>query len=190
METQFTTNIKKTIKNWWAPIVIGILLTLTAIWTFTSPQESYLALSIIFSLSFLTAGIVDIIFSISNRENIKNWGWNLAFGIITAIMGVLMLINPAISMVTLPLYVGFVILFRSIMAIGWATDLKAQGFLDWGNLMVMGILGTIFAFILLWNPILGGMTIVFWTGVAFLFAGIFNIYLGFRLRKVHKNISE
>lgn len=185
METQFQnidSQIKKSLKNWWVPMLIGVLLVGTAIWTFVSPIESYLALSILFSVSFLMSGLLEIYFSVSNRKVISNWGWNLAFGIITAIVGVMMLINPQISMITLPLYVGFVVLFRSIIAIGWATDLNQA------NLMAIGILGVIFSFILLWNPVFGGMTIVFWTGFAFLMSGIFSLYLSFKLRKAFKEM--
>ncbi len=187
METQFQfidTQIRKDLKNWWAPLLIGVLLIVTAIWTFTSPMSSYLALSILFSISFLVSGILEIYFSIANKEAITNWGWNLAFGIITAIVGVMMLINPEISMVTLPLYVGLVILFRSIMAIGWATDISE------GSLMILGILGILFAFVLLWNPVFAGMTIVFWTGFSFLISGIFSCYLAFKLRKVYKQVKS
>lgn len=186
METQFQdidTQIKKNLKHWWAPLLIGILLIITAIWTFASPLASYLALSVLFSVSFLVSGILEIYFSISNKETISNWGWNLAFGIITAIVGIMMLINPEISMITLPLYVGFVILFRSITAIGWGTDLNQ------GSLTVLGVLGILFAFVLIWNPISGGMTLVFWTGFAFLMSGIFSCYLAIQLRKAHKEIE-
>ncbi|MGB1268692.1 MAG: HdeD family acid-resistance protein [Flavobacteriaceae bacterium] len=193
METQlesFESTIKKTLKNWWVPLLTGILLIGTAIWTFASPLTSYLALAIIFSLSFLASGILEIYFSISNREHMSNWGWNLAFGVITALVGVIMLTNPEISMVTLPFYVGFVILFRSVIAIGWAIDLKNQGVLNWGNLMIMGVLGILFSFILLWNPVLGGMTIIFWTGFAILMSGIFSLLLSFKLRKTYKEMNS
>ncbi|MCB0467885.1 MAG: DUF308 domain-containing protein, partial [Aequorivita sp.] len=167
----------------------GILLLVTGLWTLASPAESFLALAIFFSITFLTSGILEIYFSISNRHNIKNWGWNLSFGIVTAVVGILLLINPAISMVTLPFYVGFIIMFRSIMAIGWATDLKSYPGVSSGNIMIMGILGLIFSFILLWNPLFAGLTIVIWTGLGLLFVGGASTYLAFKLRKLYKEVK-
>lgn len=181
--------ITESLKNWWVLLLIGLLLAGTGFWTFTSPVKSYLTLAIIFSITFLLAGILESYFAISNRKAMDNWGWSLMFGIITALGGILMLVNPQISMVTMPFYIGFVILFRSTMAIGWATDLKRQGVLNWGNLMIAGVLGILFSLILIWNPAFGGMTIVFWTGFSFLMTGITSVVLAFKLRRVYKQVK-
>jgi len=193
METQIEkmkNEVKQNLKNWWINLLIGLLLVVTGIWTFTSPLESYLALAILFSIAFLITGILEFYFAFSNRESMDNWGWHLAFGLMTALAGVLMIFNPEISMITLPFYVGFIVLFRSTMAIGWATDLKRRGLLDWGNLMVMGVLGVLFSFVLIWNPAFAGMTIVFWTGFTFLTSGIISLVLAFKLRKAYKIIKN
>ncbi|MFV0590105.1 MAG: HdeD family acid-resistance protein [Draconibacterium sp.] len=190
METQFENVIKQTGKNWWVPLLIGILLIITGVWTLFSPAASYVALSILFSTIFLISGILEIYFAVANRNEMHNWGWNLAFGILTTIFGLLLLINPEISMVTLPFYVGFIIMFRSIMAIGWATDLRSIPGVRSGNIMILAILGLIFSFILLWNPLFAGLTIVIWTGLGFLFVGGSSINLSFQLRKFHKEINK
>ena len=90
-------------------------------------------------------------------------------------------------MVTLALYVGFVILFRSIAAISFAIDVKRYGSKGWGYLLTSGILGAIFAFILIWNPEFTGMTLVAFVALSFLFAGIFSIVLSLQLRRLHKH---
>lgn len=190
METTFENQVKKTGKNWWIPLLIGLLLVFTGIITFSSPAESYFALAILFSITFLLSGVLESYFAISNRNHLNNWGWNLAFGIITALVGLLLVINPQISMVTLPFYVGFVIMFRSLMAIGWATDLKSFYDVKPVNMMIMGILGLIFSFILLWNPFFAGLTIVFWTGFGFLLVGGISIYIAFQLRKIHNKLNK
>lgn len=117
--------------NWCIIYFLGI-------YTLTSPQESYLALSVLFSLTFIASGVSEIYFAISNREALDNWGWILFFGIISFIIGILMIANPALSMITMPFYVGFLVLFRSIAGISFALDLKSYG-----------VLGLLFSFILI-----------------------------------------
>ncbi len=190
MANHFIKNLKDSVKHWYLPLIVGIILIGTGIWTFSSPEESYLALSIIFAISFLLSGILEVVFAISNKNEIDSWGWTLAFGIMTALVGVMLLVHPEISMISLPLYVGFMVMFRSFGAIGIAMDLKSYGVLEWGTLMVIGVLGLIFSFILIWNPIFAGMTIVFWTGFAFLLSGIFNVYAAIKMRSLHKNWDE
>ncbi len=52
--------------------------------------------------------------------------------------------------------------------------------------MAVGIIGIIFSFILLWNPLFAGLTVVVWTAFVLITAGITSIYLSFKLRKLHK----
>lgn len=185
MENSLFKKVKKAIDYWYIPLLVGLLFVGIGIWCFITPLAAYLTLAFIFSVSFLGSGIFEIIFALSNRKKIDNWGWTLASGILGFVVGILLIINPLISITILPLYVGFVILFRSIMAIVIAFDLKSYGVLDWGNLLVLGILGTIFSFVLLWNPIFAGLSIVYYTAFALIALGIFYIYFAFKLKRIH-----
>lgn len=189
MSTHFFKQVQNSIKHWYLTLIVGIILILTGFWTFTSPVESYLTLSILFSVSFLISGLLEVSFAISNRKQIDGWGWSLVLGMLTTIFGFILISRPEISFATLPLYVGFIVMFRSIGAIGTALDLKNYGIMNWGTLMVLGVLGVIFSFMLIWNPIFAGLTVIIWTGLAFLFAGISSIYLAFKLRKLHKLVK-
>ena len=175
-----------TIKHWYIPAIVGSIFIVVGIYTFVSPATSYVALSILFSLSFLFSGISEIVFSLTNRNEMDNWGWVLAFGILTTVIGGLLLSNPAVSMATLTFYVGFLILFRSISALSFSLDLKDYGIGDWGALMALSVIGLIFSIIMIWNPAFAGMTIVIWTGLAFITTGIFSLYMAFKLKKLNE----
>ena len=187
METLILKSIKDAIKHWYIPLLVGLFFVIVAIVAFTSPASSLLTLSILFSLSFLFGGLSEIIFSAANRHHMENWGWSLAFGIITFIVGILLLINPALSISVLAFYIGFVVLFRSVASISFALDIKKYGSKNWGGLLAFGILGAIFSFILIWNPVFAGMSVVILIALSFLSAGLFSIYLSLQLRKLHKS---
>ncbi|MCZ7614958.1 MAG: DUF308 domain-containing protein [Ignavibacteriaceae bacterium] len=110
MKTSFLKIINNSVKHWYLHLISGLLFIATGIYTFASPLESYLALSVIFSITFLVSGIGEIVFSISNRNEIDSWGWNLVFGIFTLLVGVLLIVKPEISVAMLPLYVFYVLL--------------------------------------------------------------------------------
>lgn len=187
MELSLLKSLKKTIKHWYIPLLVGIFFIIVSGVSFTWPESSLLALSLLFAISFLLGGISEIVFSLANREQLDNWGWSLAFGIVTSIVGVLLMLNPALSITTLAFYIGFVVLFRSISTIGFAMDIKKYGSKNWGALLGLGIIGTIVSFILIWNPIFAGLSVVILIALSFLFAGLFNIFLSFQLRKLHKS---
>lgn len=173
--------IKNTIKYWYIPLLAGLFFIIVSTVVFASPLSSFSALAILFSLSFLFGGIAEIIFSVANRDQMVNWGWSLAFGIITLIAGILLLLNPVLSLAVLAYYVGFTVLFRSIAAISFAIDIKRYGSRNWGGLLALGILGAITSFILLLNPVFAGLSAVYFVALSFLFAGLFSIYFSFQL---------
>ncbi len=178
--------VTNTINNWFIPLIVGLIFMGIGIACFFQPADAYLGLAFIFRLAFVIIGISEIVFAISNREEMKNWGWLLVFGILNLLIGILMFTYPEVSEQTLPFFIGFLVLFRSIMAISLSLDMKDDGILDWGNMMVLGVLGVLFSFLLIFNPVFAGMTAVFWTGIVLVFAGATSVYFAFQLRKVKR----
>ena len=76
---------------------------------------------------FLFRDFAEIIFSISNKDEIDSWGWSLTFGIITFVLGNMLILNPAISLTTLLFYVGLLVMFSSISSISFLPDLNNFG---------------------------------------------------------------
>ncbi len=185
MPLTFFKRARRAVKNWYLPLLAGLVLIAIGIWTFANPEDTYVALATLFALSFAITGFFESLFSINNRDILDGWGWTLVMGLLTLLVGVVMLMKPEISQLTLPFYIGFVVLFRSFQAISVAIDLRNFRVMAWGNLMVLGVLGVILGFILLWNPLFAGLSAVIWTGMAFIVAGVFNVVLSFRLKKLH-----
>ena len=181
--------VRNSVKNWYILFIVGLIFLAGGIYSFISPENSFLALALFFGWSFVFSGAIEIIFSVSNRDELENWGWTLIFGVITFLVGLLLIARPGITLVILAFSLGFLVLFRSIGAISFALDLKNyEDNSGWGTLLAFGILGVLFSFLLLWNPGFAGMTIVFWIGLALVTAGVFSIYLSLKLRKL-KGVS-
>src|SRR5690554_1901372 len=189
MSNQHLKALTNTVKNWYIPLIVGILFIGAGIFTFASPTSSFLALSLLFSVSFLIAGFFEVVFSIANRNSMDNWGWSLIFGLVTFFFGFIMIMQSKFSMLTLAIFVGFTLLFRLIAAISFAIDIKNYGIKQWGWLLAIGILGMIFSTILLVDPVFAGATIVVWTGITLIVVGIFNVFLSIQLNKV-KNSTK
>jgi uncharacterized membrane protein HdeD (DUF308 family) len=183
-------SIKDTIKHWYLPLILGIMFIIVGIWAIITPAATYLSLALLFSVAFFVTGILEIIFSISHRKQLDGWGWSLASGILNLIVGLLLIIYPQISIITLPLFVGFVVLYRSMMGIAWSIELKKYKVSNWGWLLFTGILGVIFSFLLLLNPLFAGLTVAIFTGIALITIGIFHIHFSIELKKLKKTFKN
>lgn len=95
--------------------------------------------------------------------------------------------NPGFTIVLLPIYVGFGLMFRSIHGMTSSFELKSYKAKGWWQLLILGILGFIFSIVMIFNPVVGGITIIYWTAGALLALGGFGIYYAFVLRKLKKN---
>lgn len=186
MEKEFLRGVRGSAKRWYLPLILGIVFIILSILVFLTPISAYVSLAMFFAFAFILAGLVEIIHGISNMNRADAWGWTLTVGFIDLIIGLMLVENPLVTMNILPYYIGFAMLFRSARAIGWSIELKKYKIANWGSLLSIAILGAVFAFICLWNPWFGGMTIVFYTGLAFLIVGAFQVYLSSKLRGLNK----
>ena len=180
----FLKTIRNTVKNWYIPAIIGVLFILFGGYLFSVPAETYFTLTIFFSLSFLFSGILEIVFSVQNKEELEGWGWYLTSGIFALLIGIVLIAKPEVAVTTLPFFVGFSLLFRSFQGLGFAFELKNYGVIKWGNLAILSVLGIIFSFLLIANPIFTGISLVVITALSFIFVGISAIVLAFQLKKL------
>jgi uncharacterized membrane protein HdeD (DUF308 family) len=59
-----------------------------------------------------------------------------------------------------------------------------MGVKSWVGPLLFSILGIIVSAIMIFNPVLGGLTIIMYTAIALLMVGIFQIILSFSLKKL------
>ena len=182
--------ISHVIKYWWVGVLLGILFLLLGIWVLQSPIESFVTFAIYFAITYIISGIGAIAFSISNREALDGWGWQLAGGILELIMGIALLANPGVSMIVLSFFVGFWLLFRGFSTISIALELKRDEAKNWGWTLFSGILTTILAFMVLLNPLYAVSTLSIFIGLSLIMAGVAQIMIGFQVRKVSKKVKE
>lgn len=183
MVTFFKT-VRNTVKYWYVPAIMGVLFIALGVYIFTVPNSTYFSLVVLFSLSFLVSGILDIWFSLQNRNELEGWAWYLVSGVFSLILGILLITKPIVAAATLPFFIGFGLLFRSIQGLGLAFELKNYGVLKWGNLAIIGVLGILSSFILIGNPIFTGISLVVFTALSFIFVGIYAVALSFQLKKL------
>lgn len=190
MKNEILETARRAVKNWWVSILVGILAIVLGIWCAVTPDTTLVALTIVFIVAFLISGIFEIVFAVSNRD-MSGWGWSLAGGILDLILGILLMALPLpVITIVLVYFVGFWILIRSIWGIGTASDLSRWKVKGWGWMLALAILGVIAAFFFFISPVFGGGMIVWFAAFAFVFYGVFRIYLGIWLKSLKNHAGE
>ena len=182
--------ITGTIKNWWVFLIIGILLLIGSYYMFSTPVESFVGLAGLFSALILVSGLFRIFFALTNKDDIENFGLYLAGGVLDVIVGFLLLKYPGITIVLFSLFIGFWLLFRGFNVISISFQVKKMEDSNWFWILLFGILVVIFAFMAIINPLIGASYLVITLALAIMFAGIANIFLAVRLRKVKSKVQD
>ena len=181
----------RAVRNWWLLLLLGIAVFITGIFIFTYPGASYVALALTFAVLILVAGVVNIALAATNSNAAVGRGWLLAGGIMELLIGLMLMVYPSVSAATLPFFLAFWLMFRSLGLIGTGSDLmslKVPGGL-WT--IIVGSLLLLCSVLILVHPILFGVeAVVIWVGISFLMAGISLSVLAFELKSLHKHFSE
>ncbi len=194
MERSFDTlfeNSKQMVKYWWLMLVTGVALFVLGILIFIYPVQSYLGMSLLFGWVILLSGIFQVVLSLANRHFVTGRGWMLAGGIIEIVLGLILILNPALSAVSLPVFLGFWLLFRGFSAIGLGGDMNALKVPGSGWTIACGVLLLLCALWMLFQPLVFGTTaVVVWVGISLLLAGVAACSFSMQLRTAHKCFAK
>lgn len=167
------------VKHWWMFLLRGLLFILLGAYMISKPSESYMALSLLFGIIILLAGIAELAHAFINRDS-RRWGWRLFVGILDIVLGLILVFNIKVSMAVLPFILGIWFFFSGASLLSFATVVRRPFWLAVGGMLIIFI-----SFLVMFVPDFGAMTIVIWTALAFIAAGIFNGLLAFWLKDVN-----
>jgi len=178
--TQSTPGLGSRPHRGWS-IAWGILLIIMGILALLMPEIAAMATVLTLAWLLLVAGIVEIVHSLQTRHR-AGFGWKLAAGIITLVLGLLMLFFPIAGVATLALWIGAFIFAGGIVRVILAFRVKpAKG---WGWVLFDGILAIIIGGLIAWGwPASSIAFIGLLTGFWLLFSGIWRITLDGRPRR-------
>ncbi len=182
-------DLRSAYSNWWIFLILGGIFMLFGFYVFSVPLEGFVALTFIFAIGMLFDGFGDLVFSIRNRGAMQGWGWQLAIGLLSMLIGLSLILHPEISVRVLPLYIGFWILLKGLLLAGIAFELKAQGRDNWWLVIVLAGLNALFGVMMILNPLFGAALIGTFAALGLISIGISLIYVGFRIKKIGESIQ-
>jgi uncharacterized membrane protein HdeD (DUF308 family) len=172
-------NAKLSGTNLWIALLKGVMLIVFGIWILRSPSESIVKLSIVFGILIMISGLLEVWVAFKNKQNKLSWEWTLTSGILDVVLGAFLVANPEIILLLITFFVSIWLLIRGILLIRLAVIVKKEVGKGYIFNMVFGIILIVIALIFIWHPEILGITIAFWTALAFIFLGIFRIVLAF-----------
>ena len=162
-------------------IVWGVLLIATGILALLMPGIAALATALTLAWLLVFAGAFEVLHAVQTRHR-DGFGWKLASGIVTLLLGISIVLFPVAGVATLALWIGAFLFAGGVLRSILAFRLRPER--GWTWVLVDGLLSIIVGGLIAWGwpassiPFIG-LLAGFWL----LFAGIWRIMLDGRARE-------
>ena len=167
-------------------MLAGVLCIALGIAVFVFPLQSYVTLSILFGVLMLVVGAAKLIAASTSGNYFMMRGYVITGGVLDLLLGLFLCINPGVTLIFLPIMMGFWMMYNSFILIGFAGDMDTFGIRGTGWIMGGAILLLILSVLVLINPFGAGVaTVVVLAGVGLIVFGLLLCSLSMTLKEVH-----
>ncbi len=156
-------------------IAISVLLCVLGILLIAVPDFSASALGIICGILMILFGAVRLTGYFSRDLYRLAFQYDLAFGILLIVLGVMILLNPGSLMAFISVALGIYILSDGLFKIQIAMDSKRFGISEWWVILLFALLAGVCGLILMFRPGEGSRLLMIILGITLVCEGILNI---------------
>lgn len=135
----------------------------------------------------LIYGLLQIVLWLISRERTMISQGMMVFGIVLAVIGVWILMQPEMIIMAVPVIVGVLIVIHGIHNIVQAIALKKDDYDRWWLAFLFGALTVVLGGILVYNPFEVAETVVRFIGIFLIYDGVSDIWILSRVFKVKRD---
>lgn len=176
-----TFNFWGTSKYWWSLLILGLLIIAGGFWLLYQPVIGYATIALLFGWLLLVGGIFQIVISTSIKKEMQGWGWWLAGGILDVLIGLLLVMNLALTEASLPYFFAFIFLFKGITNLIAAFSMTST-YKYWWLYLINGILLLVLSWLFFISPFAAAFTIVVLCSFVMIYWGISLIVFSFDVK--------
>lgn len=156
----------------WMSLVTGVLLIIAAVYMFANPAVPLAALGFIFSYAVLLGGVFELVRYFGALKPART-GWDLVNGLLTVLVGVMLLSASAGAQATLiPTFVGLWLIVWALIRIMSAQKLKYLSYGAGRHLQFSAIGTLILGLLVVLFPVLFGAVAVWGIALVLLLIGL------------------
>lgn len=169
-------------RNWWAFALRGVAAILFGVLAFIWPGITATTLVLLFGAYAFWDGVFAIVSALRHRNKSDHW-WTLIEGLASVGVGVLTFLRPGITAIALLYLIAAWAILTGVFEILAAIRLRKEINDEW-VLFLSGCLSVLLGFLLVFQPSVGALALVWTVGTYAIVFGVLLIVLAFRLRNL------
>jgi len=167
--------------NWWLLALRGLIAVVFGVLAFMWPGATLLTLVWLFGAFALVNGILSLILAAKTPKGYPKVGSLIIGGLLGILAGLLTFVMPGITALGLLILIAAWAIVTGVMEIVAAVRLRKIITNEW-LLVLAGIASVAFGFILLFQPGVGALALIWWIAAWAVVFGILLMILAFRMR--------
>lgn len=164
-----------------AYLIQGLLFLVFGILFVAAPEGVLFSISIYLGILALIPGVVMIVLAFANRAGNFS-GMLFIWGLLLALLGLLLIVKPEIMAILLALFIGIWVLFNGIAQIRNSMALKSEGWRNWWVRMAAGIVMTLFGLAILSNAFATTVILTIWFGALMIATGVYYLIMALTIK--------
>jgi uncharacterized membrane protein HdeD (DUF308 family) len=167
-------------------IAAGVILILTGVFCFANPGETFLSVAFLLGCAMLLSGIsgISAYIWISRKREISNF--LPAEGLMSVILGVLVLSNQLLADAAIPVFFGLWVMFSGVIRIVEGYTHRKSGWVELTWLLSLGALGVAAGLYSFFNTVLFAFSAITLVGILFVVEGMNVLLVGVNLNFHHR----
>jgi uncharacterized membrane protein HdeD (DUF308 family) len=170
--------------GWWLLLVVGILSVAAGVIILFKPSDSLATLAVVAGIFVLADGIVELIASFSRQT--QNRGLVALLGVLSAIVGIILIRHPIAGIVAIALLIGIWLVAVGVVRLALAFEFPEQR--AWN--IVAASLEILAGIVIVSSPDIGFATLALLAGIAFILNGIGLLGLGRDLHSLRQRAAS
>lgn len=171
-------------------LVSSIMLFVLGLLIIFKSEVTIIAISYLIGGVLVGLGAFAIIQFIKNIEISGKNDLDILYGVVTIILGLLIVKNPKSIASVLPIIIGVAIVINSSTKLQYAFELKKENNQQWKTTMIISIISVICGVVLLFNPFKGAVILTQTIGIFIIIYAILDIVSTSIIKKNVKYIHE
>jgi uncharacterized membrane protein HdeD (DUF308 family) len=167
--------------NWWLLALRGLLAVLFGALAFVWPGVTLITLVWLFGAFALLNGILSLVLAAKAPKGFPKVGSLILGGLLGILAGLLAFVMPGITALGLLILIAAWAIMTGVMDLVAAVRLRKIITNEW-LLILAGIASVAFGILLLFQPAVGALALIWWIGAWAIVLGILLMIVAFRLR--------
>jgi uncharacterized membrane protein HdeD (DUF308 family) len=170
--------------GWWLVLLAGVLSVVAGVIVLFKPGDSLATLAVISGIFLLADGILELASSFMRRT--QNRGLVALFGVLTAIVGVLLIRHPVAGVAFVALLIGLWLITAGVIRVVLAFDEPEHR--TWHA--IAGAVEILAGIVIVSTPEIGFATLAILVGIGFILNGLAMSALGWGMHEVREDVSR